>query len=204
MRIKCSVPSNRSYRDRSVGSLRFLSTQSPAPAQGPCVGWDVRGRGWVGSVSPVGSKRQMLPRHIGPWGAAGQGALHLWGGPWTNPSTGPLSLGGWYRRRVASDPQATWESQSSFRWRWDSAPGLALPPPGWVTLGQSLFLCGLQDALGVRLLIPLTSPSVGGRSVDTMDENCLRGRRVLFIMLIDARSGFLCSGFTLVKRFLPL
>ena len=72
-----------------------------------------------------------------------------------------------------------------------------------MTLGRSLFRSQTQRALEMGLLIPLTSLSGRGRNVDTMDGNCVKGRRVLFVTLIGARGGLLSSGFTPVKRFLP-
>lgn len=80
---------------------------------------------------------------------------------------------------------------------------LALPFPGWVTLGRSLFLSQPQGALEMGLLIPLASLRGQGRNVDTMDGISVKGQRVLLVMLIGARGRFLSSGSTLVKRLLP-
>lgn len=72
-----------------------------------------------------------------------------------------------------------------------------------MTLGRSLSLSQTQRALEMGLLIPLTSLSGQGRNVDTMDANSVKGRRVLFVMLIGPPGGLLSSGFTPVKQFLP-
>lgn len=104
-------------------------------------------------------------------------------------------------KSVAAGPQATWE--------------LARLLPVKVELGSRLgSASSLLGDLGPVTVPPRASGCSrneapqgaleGGRSVDTMDEGGVGGLRVLFIMLTDARSGFLSSGFTLVKRFLPL